>query len=136
MAAFVRQIVQQKPTAGKPVFVGFSQGAILTFSLCVRDPDLMNAAFPMSGTLPIGMEPATWPSDTPEPTILAFHGDLDEIVPVGLDRNSIARLRALGVPASLTELPQLVHALGPREMAALLPEVDDALRREAAAGPR
>jgi phospholipase/carboxylesterase len=132
MAAFVRQLVRQKPTLGKPVFVGFSQGAIVAYSVSVRDPDLTSSVFPLSGLLPLGLEPAAWPAGAPKPTIHAFHGDQDEIVPVGLDRNSVTRLRALGVPVTLTELPNLTHAIGPLELAALIPEVDDALRREAA----
>jgi phospholipase/carboxylesterase len=136
IAAFVRRIVREKPTLGKPVIVGFSQGACVTYTLVVKDPDLMNTAFPLSGFLPVGLEPAAWPPGVAKPTIHAFHGLRDEIVPLALGRDSVARMTALGVPTTLEEFPLLPHGVGPREVAALLPEVDDALRRETAAPAR
>jgi phospholipase/carboxylesterase len=134
MGAFVHRIVQEKPTVGKPVIAGFSQGGFLTYALVVRDPGLVNTAFPLSAALPPSLVPAAWPPGAPKPTIHAFHGDQDDLVPVEMDRASVASLRALGVPVTLSEFPILVHAIGPRESAALLPQVDDALRREAASG--
>ncbi len=135
MDAFVRQVVRRKPTLGKPVVVGFSQGAILAYSLVVRDPDLVGSAFPLSGMLPLGLEPPGWPARASIPPVHAFHGDADPVVPIAFDRDSVARLRALGVPVSLTEVRGMPHILGPVELSGVLPEVDDALRREAARGP-
>ncbi len=132
IGAFVHRIVQDKPTIGKPVLAGFSQGGIVVYALVVREPDLVNTAFPLSAVLPPSLVPSSWPAGAAKPTIHAFHGDLDEIVPIAMDRASVASLRALGVPVTLNEYPILVHAIGPREVSDLLPQVDDALRHEAA----
>jgi hypothetical protein len=48
-----------------------------------------------------------------------------------MGRLAISKLKALGVPATLTEFPNLIHATGPAEMSAVIPEVDAALLREA-----
>jgi len=130
---FVRQIAQQKPTLGKPVVAGFSQGAVLTYSLLVRDPDLIAAAFPLSGSLPLGLEPAVWPAGLGKPPVHAFHGTADPIVPLALDVDSVTRLRALGVPVVLTEIPGMSHVMGPEELALVLPQIDRALQGAAAA---
>ncbi len=135
MAAFVRQLVHDKPTLGQPVFVGFSQGAIVAYSIAVREPGLTRSVFPLSGNLPLGLEPSAWPPGAPKPVVHAFHGGEDPWVPLAFDRDSVARLQALGVPATLTELPSMPHILGPVEMAMVIPEIDAALRREAAAPP-
>jgi len=132
--AFVRRLVQQKPTLGKPIFVGFSQGAMLTYAVTVRDPDLVGAAFPLSGMLPLGLEPAAWPPGRSRPRLHAFHGLADAVVDPSLDRESVARLQGLGLPATLTELPGLQHALGPIEMGMALPEIDAALAHEGVSG--
>lgn len=132
MGAFIHRVVQEKPTLGKPVIAGFSQGGYITYTLVVREPALVNTAFPMSAALPPSLVPEAWPPGAPKPTIHAFHGVQDNIVPVQLDRASVASLRALGVPITLNEYPNLAHAFGPLEMSEVLPQVDAALRREAA----
>jgi phospholipase/carboxylesterase len=132
VSALVRRLERERPTLGKPVVAGFSQGAIVSYALAMRDPDISHAFFPLSGLLPLSLAPAAWPADAPRPNIHAFHGVRDDIVPIEGDRLSVAELAGLGVPARLSEFPNLVHTIGPLEMAALLPEVDAALRREAA----
>jgi phospholipase/carboxylesterase len=134
VSGLVRRLEQEKPTLGKPVVAGFSQGAIVSYALAMRDPEISHAFFPLSGFLPSSLIPAAWPANGPRPSIHAFHGARDNIVPIESDRQSVAKLTALGVPAQLSEFPYLMHAVGPLESAALLPEVDAALRREAASG--
>lgn len=135
MSTFVHRLLREKPTLGKPVFAGFSQGAVLTYALIVREPDLVDSAFPLSGMLPDPLVPATWRPGAPKPTIHAFHGIHDPIVPIEEDRAGVARLQGLGVPVTLKEYPNLPHGLGPLEMRDVIPEVEEALRREAASKP-
>jgi len=107
---------------------------MLTYAVTVRDPDLVGAAFPLSGMLPLGLEPAAWPPGRSRPRLHAFHGLADAVVDPSLDRESVARLQGLGLPATLTELPGLQHALGPIEMGMALPEIDAALAHEGVSG--
>jgi phospholipase/carboxylesterase len=133
LRVFVHRLLREKPTLGKPVLVGFSQGAIITYTISVQEPDLLSIALPLSGMLPLPLIPEAWPAGMPKPIIHAFHGVRDPIVRIEQDRESVSRLKALGVPATLKEYPNLVHAIGPLEKIDVLKEVDEALRHEAAA---
>ena len=132
MGVFIRRLAREKPTLGKPELVGFSQGAIVTYTISVQEPDLLSIAFPLSGMLPPPLMPDAWPAGKPRPIIHAFQGLRDPVVRIEQDRETVSRLKALGVPAVLKEYPALVHALGPLEMKDVLKEVDDALGRESA----
>ena len=133
LRVFIHRLLREKPTLGKPVLVGFSQGAIITYTISVQEPDLLSIALPLSGMLPLPLIPEAWPAGKPKPIIHAFHGNRDPIVRIEQDRESVSRLKALGVPATLKEYPYLVHAIGPLERIDVLKEVDEALRHEAAA---
>jgi phospholipase/carboxylesterase len=132
MGVFIHRLLREKPTLGKPVLVGFSQGAIITYTISVQEPDLLSIAFPLSGMLPLSLIPEAWPAGKPKPIIHAFHGIRDPIVRIDQDRESVSRLNSLGVPATLREYPALVHAFGPLEMTDVVREVHEALRHEAA----
>jgi phospholipase/carboxylesterase len=132
LSIFIHRLLREKPTLGKPVIVGFSQGAIITYTISVQDPDLMSVALPLSGMLPLPLVPEAWPAGRQKPVIHAFHGVRDPIVLIEQDRVSVARLKALGIPATIREYPNLVHALGPLEMIDVLQEVNEALRHEEA----
>jgi len=132
LSIFIHRLMSEKPTLGKPVIAGFSQGAIITYTISVQDPDLISVAFPLSGMLPLPLIPEVWPVGKHKPVIHAFHGVRDPIVRIEQDRISVARLKALGIPATISEYPYLVHAFGPFEMIDVLKEVNEALRHEAA----
>ena len=132
MGVFIHRLLREKPTLGKPVLVGFSQGAIITYTISVQEPDLLSIAFPLSGMLPLPLIPEAWPAGKPKPIIHAFHGVRDPVVRIDQDRESVSRLKTLGVPATLREYPALVHAFGPLEIIDVVREVDEALRHEAA----
>jgi len=129
---FIQRLLREKPTLGKPVLVGFSQGAIITYTISVQEPNLLSIALPLSGMLPLPLIPNTWPAGKRKPIIHAFHGVRDPVVRIEQDRQSVSRLKALGVPVTLREYPNLVHAFGPLEIIDVLKEVDKALRHEAA----
>jgi phospholipase/carboxylesterase len=129
---FIQRLLREKPTLGKPVLVGFSQGAVITYTISVQEPDLVSIALPLSGMLPLPLIPDTWPAGKRKPVIHAFHGVRDPVVRIEQDRQSVSRLKALGVAVTLREYPPLVHAIGPLEIIDVLKEVDEALRHEAA----
>ena len=114
MAALIEEIMKSRPTAGKPIVMGFSQGAMVAYTLAVLHPRLVRAAFPMSGMLPKPIWPKAWPEGEPKPRIHATHGMADEVLPIENDRETVAHLRELGVPITLTEYPGAVHFVGPK----------------------
>lgn len=115
-----------RPVAGRPVLVGFSQGALLTYLLALREPRAFAAVFPVSGfsvgpLAPPALEPAA------VPPIHAFHGTADEIIALDDGRQTVEDVRALGVRIDLTTVPGATHWIGTEMSAALLPAMDEAL---------
>ena len=123
MAAALRELIARRPTLGRPVVCGFSQGAMLSFALAANHPDLVSAAFPMGGYLPASFASGALTVPGPRPYIHAFHGTQDRVISVNLARGSINDLRRLGVRADLTEYPSVGHKLDPEEVQAALNEM-------------
>jgi phospholipase/carboxylesterase len=113
LARAIAVLSERRPTRGRAVVMGFSQGGMLSFALALRHPELVALSLPMSGFLP---EPL-WPADKPKgkrfPRIAAVHGDADEIVPIEPARRLVAELERLGYPASLREYPGVGHSVTP-----------------------
>ncbi|TPV96319.1 MAG: hypothetical protein B7733_04965 [Myxococcales bacterium FL481] len=113
LADAVREVVRQRPTQGRPVLTGFSQGGMLSFALATSHPDLFSAAFPVGGWLP----PPLWPLhiDDPRdfPPIVALHGDQDHAVALGPTQAAVTELIRLGFRAQLHVYPDVGHAITP-----------------------
>ncbi len=112
VAELLAALCRERPTRGKPIVTGFSQGGFLTFALATRHADVVSAAFPMSGALP----PSLIPQKAPEgaPPIFAVHGTADDVVPIAPTREAVARLRAVGFRAELAEYVGVLHTVSPR----------------------
>ena len=87
---------------GVPVVTGFSQGAMIVYTLALRHPARFALFAPVSGVLVRGTVPAGR-APAPTPRVVAFHGTRDPIIPLEAERESIEDMRALGVPAELRE---------------------------------
>jgi phospholipase/carboxylesterase len=113
VAATIEVIRARRPTRGRPVVLGFSQGAMLAWAVAVQQPRAVSAAFPVAGFLFPEMlanrriEPATMPA------IIAFHGDADPLVSVQEDREGALLLEKRGVRVQVRVYPNLGHALPP-----------------------
>lgn len=128
IAAFARSISKTRPTAGKPIVTGFSQGGALSYALAARHADTFGAAFPLSGWFPA----AIWPTEKPRdaPPIVAFHGTEDQMVPISRMRPGAARLSELGFSIDVRELPGVGHTISETERAALFDALTKACERE------
>ena len=119
LAPAIEALSQARPTQGKPVVSGFSQGGMLSFTLAVRHGELLSAAYPIGGWLP---EPL-WPADASQagscPPILAFHGEEDERVPLAPTRAGVEHMRGLGYEVELRTYSGLGHSIN-RELHAEL----------------
>jgi phospholipase/carboxylesterase len=111
LAAMITELVKRRPTTGRPVVTGFSQGGMLSYALAVLHPEVVRAAFPASGLLPEGLLPSAWPAGKEMPRVHAFHGTADDRVPIDGDRATSRRLVDLGLPAELTEYPGEGHTV-------------------------
>ncbi len=122
LASAISALTAARPTVGKPIVTGFSQGGIMTFALAVSHPDQFSAAFPISGMLPPSLYPST--TITSElPLIIAFHGASDLAVPTQSARASIAELRRAGFTAELREYAGLQHDISDQELNELFEQI-------------
>jgi phospholipase/carboxylesterase len=124
IAAALAALVAARPTVGKPLVTGFSQGGIMTFALAVTHPEALAAAFPISGLLPSTLYPSAGLSSGPRPATLppitAFHGASDLAVPTQSARASIAELRRAGYTAELHEYAGVEHDIVAEELGEIL----------------
>jgi len=102
-----------RPTEGKPVVAGFSQGGILSFALVTRYPQQFAAAMPIAGWLPPGLFPDPKKPGIANPPIFAFHGGNDTVVPTERGRATVATLKQLGVNITYHEFPGVGHVVTP-----------------------
>ncbi len=110
LAQVVAHFRASRPTRGKAIIAGFSQGAMLTYALAVLHPALVDVALPIAGWLPPSLLPeALAPRD--RVPIRALHGDADPVVRVEPTRQLVARLRALGYEVEWVEEPGTEHAV-------------------------
>ncbi|MFT3841528.1 MAG: dienelactone hydrolase family protein [Myxococcaceae bacterium] len=131
LAAAITALAAARPTSGKPIVTGFSQGGYMTFALAVTHPDAIAAAFPISGLLPTTLYPSTALDSSKLPPVVAFHGAADLAVPTQSARNSIAELRRAGFSAELHEYPGVEHATSDAEVADILEQLARAAERQA-----
>lgn len=127
IAAALAALAAVRPTVGKPIVTGLSQGGMMTFALAVTHPEALAAAFPVSGLLPPSLYPSAAVSSRPRPATLppvaAFHGASDLAVPVRGARASIAELRLAGYAAELREYAGLEHDISHEEVGELLERI-------------
>jgi phospholipase/carboxylesterase len=112
LAALVTELRRTRPTVGRPILTGFSQGGMLSFTIAATHPDLVGAAVPVGGWLP----PPLWPRALPAghtPAIDALHGEADAVVRFTPTREAVEHLEQLGWPATLQGYPEVGHAIPP-----------------------
>lgn len=114
LAAMLPSLTERYPTDGRPIVVGFSQGAMVAWSLAVRHPEQIELAVPIAGFLP---EPVGETSRDPagaRPRVIALHGRWDDRVEIGAARSSAKRATRLGVPVELRVHAEAGHQFTPR----------------------
>jgi phospholipase/carboxylesterase len=134
----VRQVVAQltpaiaalaaaRPTCGRPLIIGFSQGAMVAYGLAASPRPGISAAFPIAGYLPPSLAPARVPEGAPR--IVALHGTADSVVAYRHDVDSVARLSRAGYAIELRSYPGIDHTVSPQMRAELGELVRNAARQ-------
>ncbi len=128
LAAAIQTLAARRPTLGKPIVGGFSQGGMLSFGLAVRHPDRYAFVLPISGLLPEALWPARVPEGGKQLPIRALHGAVDDVVPIQPARELVSHLKKLGFQASLSEFPDLGHSIDAELRARVISDLSAAVR--------
>lgn len=111
LARMIRTLIAERPTLGKPIVSGFSQGGLVTYSLALHHDDVVGHAFPLSTWLPPPLEPLYKREDLRYPPIRSMHGVDDRVIPVAPTRVLVDRLRARGFDIELVEFEGVGHEM-------------------------
>jgi phospholipase/carboxylesterase len=128
LAAALIALREGRPTLGRPIVAGFSQGGMLSNALAVRHPELLALALPIGGMLPEPLWPKQRPADPRNPPIRAMHGVRDDVVPIGPARELTQHLQQLGYDAQLAESANVGHSISPDMLARIEQLLSDAAR--------
>lgn len=124
LARAIAAYAASKPTSGKPIVVGFSQGGALSFAMAVRHAGDVRLAVPMGGWLPEDLRPAKGAVVAP---IVALHGEADDRVPTAPTKEAVDALIGAGASVKLKTFPGVGHAIPPEVRSALFAAIDQAL---------
>jgi phospholipase/carboxylesterase len=100
LAHVIKRLMYTRPTEGRALVAGFSQGGMLTFGLALHHPDLFDGAYPIAGWFPLHLVDSVIDPTRRYPEIRALHGDRDPVVPMRQTRAVVERLAALGLDAT------------------------------------
>jgi phospholipase/carboxylesterase len=123
-------LVEDKPTQGRPIVTGFSQGGMLSFALAVEHPEVVEVSVPVGGWLPPPMWPEALTADR-YPQTLALHGTADNAVRYEPTKESVDHLTKLGFPIELKSYEGVQHVITPEIQRDLFDRLVDAVRSSA-----
>jgi len=109
LVAFAEGISARRPTVGRPVFTGFSQGGALSFAALTFHGERLAAAVPVGGWLAPSL--ATQRARAGAAPLHAVHGADDVVVTVDRSRSAVEALRGLGFEATLVEISGVGHSI-------------------------
>lgn len=124
VARLIGSVSRLRPTRGRAVVTGFSQGGVLSYTLAAAHADVIAAALPIAGMLPPGMPAPNRPRLGLK--VRAFHGMADARIPFADAERTVAQLTAAGIDAQLAAFPGVGHAVSSemrRQIYAVLQEL-------------
>ncbi len=107
LAHFIDELLAAYPVDPRGVYLGgFSQGAMMSLSLTLTQPDKLAGVVAMSGRFPAQLfEQAAAPAALTGLPILVTHGLYDPVLPIQYGREIRDRLTALPVALTYREYP-------------------------------
>jgi phospholipase/carboxylesterase len=130
IAAGIEALAGSRPTLGKPIVMGFSQGGMLTFTLAVHHPHVVGHAVAVGGWLPPPLWPTAAAKGVPYPKLLALHGTADVAVPFPPTQQAVEALVALGIAAELVSYDGVGHMIPELMLRDLHDRLTDAVQQE------
>ena len=115
IASFIDEITKQYPIDSKNItLIGFSQGAILSYTTALTYPEKISKVVALSGYLNQEILPEV--IDTKAISHLKFfvsHGSVDQVIPVDWARKAKPALENLGLEVEYQEYP-IGHGVSPK----------------------
>ena len=115
IAKFIDEVVSSYAIDSNNVtLVGFSQGCILSYAVSVSYPQKVQRVVAMSGYFNEEIATENFKNnDLSKLKIFASHGSVDQVVPVDWARNSIPKIKDLGIDIVYKEYP-IGHGVSPQ----------------------
>lgn len=103
LISFIEELGKEHPFDAARVYLcGFSQGAIMAYSVALTRPDLVRGIAAMSGRLLEEVKPLVKPSPAlKQLSVFISHGTQDGTLPVHYAREADAYLRSIGITPTL-----------------------------------
>lgn len=130
IAAGIEELAASRPTVGKPIVTGFSQGGMLTFTLATHHPELVGHAIAVGGWLPPPLVPAEPSEGVKYPSIDALHGTDDRAVVYEPTKLAVDTLVEHGFTVKLHTYEGVGHMITPDMRRDLFDQLTDAIRVE------
>lgn len=104
LTKFIAQVKEKYAVKGKIYLGGFSQGAIMSYSIGLTRPDLVNGIAVMSGRLLEEIKPVIAAKDKLQALkIFISHGTNDPVLNIQYARTSVAYLKTLNIHPTYKE---------------------------------
>lgn len=115
IATFIDELILEYPIDSDNVtLIGFSQGCILSYAIAVSYPEKVQRVVAMSGYFNDEIATENYKeNDLSKLRIFASHGSVDQVVPVDWARNSIPKIKDLGINIIYKEYP-VGHGVAPQ----------------------
>lgn len=112
---FIDELIAKYPIDDSNVtLIGFSQGSILSYAIGISYPDKVQRIVAMSGYFNEEMAIENFDkNDASKLKIFVSHGTVDQVIPVDWARNSIPKLKQLGIDVVFKEYP-VGHGVAPQ----------------------
>lgn len=112
---FIEELKVQFPIDSSNItLIGFSQGSILSFSIALSYPNIVQRVGALSGYLNLDLNSENYQNnDYSNLKIFASHGTLDQVIPLEWARKTDTILKKLGINSTYKEYP-IGHGVSPQ----------------------
>ncbi len=130
VTGFIQRVTKKYHTQPDKVFlVGFSQGAMMTYEVALRHPEVLRGIAALSGRLlPVVRTQVKAPSSYQSLGVFIGHGTADRQVPYAGASDALTFLKGLSIESQLHSYPGVGHTISAPEVTDLANWIGTALK--------
>lgn len=112
---FIEELKEKFPIDSSNItLIGFSQGSILSYSIALSYPNIVQRVGALSGYLNLDINSENYQNnDFSNLKVFASHGTVDQVIPVEWARKTDPVLKSLGINSTYKEYP-IGHGVSPQ----------------------